>query len=123
MTIWRSTTLEDRHTRHASEERKGVGLFTAEQEKNTTPLQYLAQIVIGASFALVGGLLVYQLVTLRGDEIREFGSADWHVWDWITSLAVVIAGVFVAHAGVIFYARRMKNRVFGPTRRSTPGAQ
>jgi hypothetical protein len=24
---------------------------------------------------------------------------------------------------VIFYARRMKNRVFGPTRRSTPGAQ
>jgi hypothetical protein len=99
--------LSDRYARRAREGRKAIGLYTYEQEKNTTPFQYFAQIVIGGVFTSVGGLLVYHVLTLRKEETRAFGSAETHVWDWVVSLAAILIGVFQAHAGVIFWGRRM----------------
>jgi hypothetical protein len=113
--------LASKHSKKDTGDRRGIGLYTYEQARNTTPFQYFAQIVVGIIFVLVGGLLVYHVPTLRREEIRKFGSAEAHVWDWITSLAVVAIGVFMAHAGVIFYARRMSKRIFPSTHRSTPG--
>jgi len=111
-----------KHAKNTAGDRKGIGLYTYEQARNTTPFQYFAQIVVGTIVALVGGLLIYHFIALRGEEIRKFGSAEAHVWNWITSLVVVVIGVFMAHAGVIFYARRIIKRIFGSTRRSTLGA-
>jgi hypothetical protein len=35
-------------------QKQGIGLYTYEQEKNTTPFQYFAHIVVGSVFVLVG---------------------------------------------------------------------
>jgi hypothetical protein len=114
--------LTSKHSKDAAGDRRGIGLYTYEQARNTTPFQYFAQIVVGTIFAVGGGLLVYRVMTLRRGEIRQFGSAEAHVWDWITSLAVVVIGVFMAHAGVIFYARRISRKIFGSAHRPTSGA-
>jgi undecaprenyl pyrophosphate phosphatase UppP len=87
---------------------KGVGLYTYQQEKNTTPFQYLTQIVVGTIFALMGGLILFHQITANA----------WHVWGWVGGLAVIVMGVFMAHAGVIFYYRQMRGRVFGRAHKS-----
>jgi|HubBroStandDraft_3_1064219.scaffolds.fasta_scaffold337111_1 hypothetical protein len=99
--------MVSKQSRSTNEVKKGIGLFTYEQAKNTTPFQYLAQVVVGIVFFLAGGLLVYHVTIVRGEEIRAFGSPEMHLWDWSTSLAMMIIGVFMAHAGIIFYARRI----------------
>jgi len=106
-------------SKHASpgghKDRKGVGLFSYEQERYTTAFQYFAQIVIGAVFATVGGLLVFQAMTMRIDDVRTSG-------DWISGIIMILTGVFVAHAGAIYYTRRMKKRLLGSRGRSTSDA-
>jgi hypothetical protein len=99
-------------------EREGIGLYTYEQAKNTTPFQYFAQIVVGTIIAVLGGLLVYQEISVRGQEIRKYGFAETHIWGWVGSLAVVLIGMFMAHAGVIFYARRLTRKIFGSAQKS-----
>jgi len=101
------------------EERKGIGLYSHEQAKNTTAFQYLAQIVVGTIIASLGGLLLFHRMTVSSEEmIRKYGSAQTSIWGWVGSLAVVVIGMFMAHAGVIFYARRIVKRVFGSAHKS-----
>lgn len=114
--------MRSKHSKDGPRDRRGIGLYTYEQARNTTPFQYFAQIVVGTVFDVVGGLLVYRVMTLRRGEIRQFGSAEAHVWDWITSLAVVLVGIFMAHGGVIFYVRRISKRIFGSAHRPTSGS-
>jgi hypothetical protein len=92
-------------------EEKGVGLYTYEQTKNATPFQYLAQIIVGTIVASGGGLLLYHMMSLRSDEVRMYGSAETHIWGWAVSLAIVIIGLFQAHAGGIFWVRRIAERI------------
>jgi len=94
--------------------RRGIGLYTYEQAKNTTPFQYFAQIVVGTIVAATGALLLYHVVTVRTDEIQVYGSAEAHIWGWLSGLAVVLIGLFMAHAGVIYHGRR----IFHKTMRS-----
>ena len=99
-------------------ESKGIGLYTDEQERNTTAFDYFAEIVVGAVVASIGCLLLYYRLTVRSNEIHQHGFAEAHLWAWITSFAVVIIGAFMAHAGVIFYTRRIVQRIFRSAPRS-----
>jgi hypothetical protein len=59
---------------------KGIGLYSHEQEKNTTPFQYLGQIIVGMIVSAMGGLLVYRVMVIRLDEIQEYGIAEKNIW-------------------------------------------
>jgi sterol desaturase/sphingolipid hydroxylase (fatty acid hydroxylase superfamily) len=103
--------------KHTRTVRKGVGLYTYEQVKNTTAFAYFAQAFVGTVIAALGALILYhEMVTHRG-EVRKYGSPEADVWAWIVGLVVLIIGLFMAHAGVIFWARRVYNR-FALVRRS-----
>jgi hypothetical protein len=67
--------------------RPGIGLYSYEQEKNTTPFQYAAQIVVGVIVVGVGVMLLFEGMRLSG-------------------AAMVLIGAFFAHAGVIFWFKR-----------------
>ena len=85
-----------KHSRKAS--KQGIGLFEYWQVRNTTPFQYFAQVVIGTILASLGiaiGYVQYQ------SPIRSVG--------WLlTSAAGIVVGVFMAHAGAIFWYRRLR---------------
>jgi len=95
--------MRNQHRLTPGARQKGIGLYTYQQEKNTTPFQYFVQIVVGLVIFVLGGCLLYQTVTLRHEEISKYGSADAHVWEWLVSFGVLTIGVFLCHAGVIFY--------------------
>jgi hypothetical protein len=67
--------------------RPGIGLYTYEQEKNTTPFQYAAQIVVGVIVLGVGVMLLFEGMRLSG-------------------AVMVLIGSFFAHPGVIFWFKR-----------------
>lgn len=87
--------------------REGVGLYSYEQVRGTTSFQYFAQIVVGAVFCGIGTLLLYHQFELRSEETKMFGTAENHVWGWVASSALVLIGMFMAHAGLIVYGRRV----------------
>ncbi len=93
------------------EKRKGIGLYTYEQAKNTTAFDYFAQVVVGTIVAALGGFILGHEIAVRSEQIRKYGSAETNVWGWITGLAMVVIGLFMAHAGVIFWTRRMLKRL------------
>jgi len=110
--------LSRRHTKEIGKERRGIGLYTYEQAKNTSPFQFFAQIIVGTIVILVGGLFFYHALSVRADEIRHYGAAEMHLWNWVGSLAIVVIGLFMAHAGLIFYARRLLRRLSRSTGQS-----
>ena len=110
--------MGSRDTKRVRANQKGIGLYTHEQAKNTTAFDYFAQIVVGTIIAALGGLLLYQGMIARSEQIRVYGSTETHMWAWVGSVAVVVIGLFMAHAGVIFYARRIARRVFGSAHKS-----
>lgn len=99
--------LLSKHLQTRDGRRSGIGLYTYEQIKNVTPFQYLAQLLVGVFIACMGALLLYYVLSVRGDEIQKYGAAEGHFWGWIGGCAMVVIGVFMAHAGVIFYSRRI----------------
>ncbi len=96
-----------RHRGGKLEKREGVGLYTYEQVRGTTSFQYFAQIVVGTVFCGIGALLLYHQFELRSEEAKMFGTAEAHLWGWVASSAVVVIGIFMAHAGLIVYGRRI----------------
>jgi hypothetical protein len=78
----------------------GIGLYTYEQAKNTTPFQYFAQIVVGAAVVLTGAIVVYALLQSR----------TAHTWGLVASSILILMGIFMAHAGLIFWYRRLRKR-------------
>jgi hypothetical protein len=77
--------------RHNHKQEDGIGLYSHEQIRNTTPFQYGAQIVVGSIPFAVGVALVVLGKTLSG-------------------FTLVIIGGFMAHAGVIFWWKRLAKR-------------
>ncbi len=106
------------HLRKIKREEGGIGLLSREQQKNTTPFQYSMQIAVGTVFIALGTMLFYQASIVRTREIRHYGSADTHVGMWLTASAFFAVGAFFAHAGVIFYLRRMRKRLFSSGHKS-----
>ena len=100
-----------RHRKRNPPHREGIGLYTYEQEKNATPYGYFGQIVVGTIVAFLGFARLANQIALRGEEIRKYGSTENDVRGWIGSLAFIVIGLFVGHAGVIFWTRRIVKRV------------
>ena len=98
--------LAEHFSRKARSPRKGIGLYTYEQSKSNSPFQYVVQIVVGVIISVLATASFYEQLLLRAEEIRRFGSAESRLWNWIGELIWFGVGVFIAHAGIIFYCRR-----------------
>jgi len=103
----RKMVLEERERRKLL--RQGVGLYTYEQQRNTTPFQFVAQIVVGAIVFITGVILFFSIWGIRAREISDYGSPTSHLGGFAASVALLLIGIFMAHAGVIFYWRRFKS--------------
>jgi hypothetical protein len=100
-----------RHSKHVTSRRKGIGLYTYEQVKNTTAFQYFGQVVVGTIVAAVGFVILCRQIAVRSEEVRKYGSSEADLRGWITGLVIVVIGLSMAHAGVIFWTRRMVKRI------------
>jgi hypothetical protein len=107
----RGELLAIRHRKRNTPHREGIGLYTYGQEKNATPYGYFGQIVVGTIVAFLGLARLANQIALRGEEIRKHGSAETDVRGWIGSLAFIVIGLFLGHAGVIFWTRRIVKKV------------
>jgi hypothetical protein len=87
--------------------RKGVGLYTSGQMKNTSAFNYLAQVIVGTIVTSLGGLVFFHEISVRGEDTLRDGTAGANTWGLISSAAIAVIGVFMAHAGVIFWVRRL----------------
>ncbi|MGA8313520.1 MAG: hypothetical protein WB755_26085 [Terriglobales bacterium] len=85
-----------KHSKKAPKE--GIGLYTYEQAKNTTPFQYFVQIVVGSVFALLGTALGY----------TQYQSPTRSTGGFVTSAVLIVIGLFMGHAGAIFWYRRLR---------------
>lgn len=81
-------------------QKQDIGLYTHEQEKYVTPFQYFAQIVVGTFIALMGGMLGY----------AKYQSPIRITPGLLASVALIVIGIFQAHAGTIFWYRRLRKR-------------
>lgn len=81
-------------------QKQGIGLYTYEQEKNVTPFQYFAHIIVGTIVALTGAMLGY----------AQYRSPTPHTWGYIGGVALIVIGIFQGHAGAIFWYRRIRKR-------------
>jgi biotin transporter BioY len=86
----------------------GIGLYTREQVKNTTPFQYFAQIVVGTVVFACGLVYLVTIFNLRSRETIQFGSPEPHLYGFLVAAAVIVVGIFMAHAGLIFWASRVR---------------
>ena len=98
--------------RHShKDEGQGIGLYTHEQVKNNTPFQFFVQIVVGAVVFFSGLLLLVDIFDHRSRETLQSGSPEPHSAAFALAAAVIVIGVFMAHAGVIFWTRRLRMRL------------
>jgi len=93
--------------RNHKNENQGIGLYSQEQEKYTTAFQYFAQIVVGAVFFSIGVLVLIGIFGHRTQETIRFGKPEPHIAGFIAAAAILAWGIFAAHAGVIFWSRRL----------------
>ena len=94
--------------RHANGD---IGLYTQEQQKNTTPFHYFAQIVVGTIVFACGLLYLVVIFDHRSRETIQFGSPETHLYGFLVAGAIIVVGIFMAHAGVIFWANRIRKHV------------
>src|SRR5271155_5398118 len=99
----RKVVLKERERRKLL--RPDLGLYTYAQNRNTTPFQFAAGVVVGAVVFLVGLILLPSIWEIRAREISAYGSASSHLGGFTASAAMLLIGLFMAHAGVIFYWR------------------
>jgi hypothetical protein len=83
---------------HKTSPKRGIGLYSYEQDKDTTPFQYFAEIVVGTVLASLGIVLGY----------AQYQSPSRSRGELITSAALIAIGIFVAHPGAIFWFRRLR---------------
>ena len=79
-------------------QKPGIGLYTYEQAKNTTPFQYFAQFVLGTLVALLGITFGY----------AKYESPARSTGALIGPALLTVVGIFWAHAGAIFWWRRLR---------------
>jgi hypothetical protein len=100
----------EKHTKRDRSDRKGIGLFSYEQERYTTPYQYFAQAAVGTFIAALSLLLLFHEVAALSDESRKYSWDAARLWELIPGLAGIVIGLFMAHAGIIFWMRRIISR-------------
>jgi|KBSMisStaDraftv2_1062788.scaffolds.fasta_scaffold2220595_1 hypothetical protein len=83
---------------HKRVQKQGIGLYTYDQSKNTTPFQYLGVLVGGTLVALLGIAFAYAQYQSR---VRSTGGL-------IAAAFLIVVGIFWAHPGAIFWYRRLR---------------
>jgi hypothetical protein len=89
------------------EKRRGIGVYSYQQTKYSTPFGLFVVIVVGIVFCALGGARLATVLQARHTEFLALGSADPHVWGFVYSVSTIGFGVFLAHAGVIYWVRRL----------------
>jgi hypothetical protein len=64
---------------------------------------------------LRGVLFLVGIFDHRRQETLHFGSPESHLGGFVAAVAIIVVGIFMAHAGVIFWSRRVRIR---PKKRS-----
>jgi amino acid transporter len=99
---------------------RGLGLYTWRQVKYSTAFSLTATIIVGAVVALLGvGGAVQQISEYRAEQ-QQFGQASLNVGPCLAAAGFIAVGVFFAHAGVIYWCRRLFRRKRHPGRRTRP---
>ena len=99
--------------------RKGFGLYSYGQTKAETSFTFFGVIVVGVVF-FVGGLLQLAVViSVRSKELQQYGQAESHFLAFGSAISMLVMGSFIAHPGVIYWARRISAmwRRYGRARR------
>jgi hypothetical protein len=86
--------------------KRGIGLYTYQQVRNTTRFQFVAQIVVGVILVFAGFLFVYAVREKRLQELSTYGSAGSHWGGLCFGFGMMLYGVFLAHPGIIFCWRK-----------------
>src|SRR5438128_1228978 len=94
------------------QKKKGIGLYSYEQQRYESLITYFGQILVGGIMAVVGAALLYQAIAMRREQIQHYGFAETSFWDWFRAIALIVAGAGISHAGVIFYTRRIYKAIF-----------
>jgi hypothetical protein len=71
---------------------------------------YIGAIVVGAFYLIWGLSRLYSTILVRSAEAKAFGTPEPHVVAFIVASSMVVLGAFVAHAGLIYYWRKIRSR-------------
>ena len=91
-------------------EKRGIGIYSYDQNKNMKPVGYAGAILIGAFYLCWGLSRLYGTIMFRRAETKAFGSPEPHVGAFIVAFSMVIFGAFLGHAGLIYYWRKIRFR-------------
>jgi len=94
-----------------NQQKRGIGYYSYSQIKNTTTAGRLGAIVIGASWVFGGLFVIARMISVRKAEVHVWGSPDSHAIGFVLGISLIGIGAFVAHVGVIYYSRKLYNRV------------
>jgi hypothetical protein len=84
---------------HKTAQKRGIGLYSYEQIKNCTAFDFFGVIILGTIVASLGIMLGYD--QYHSATRRSTGGL-------ITATVLTVLGIFFAHAGVIFWYRRLR---------------
>ena len=112
------TRIDHMRKRHRTPtEKRGIGIYSYDQNKNMKPVGYAGAILIGAFYLCWGLSRLYGTIMFRRAETKAFGSPEPHVGAFIIAFSMVIFGAFVGHAGLIYYLRKIRFRSSSPSSR------
>ena len=94
-----------------SKRKRGLGFYSYEQTKYSTPLGLTGCILIGTVVTLTGIGFLVAVLNDREIEKARFGSPEAHVWGFVYSIVFIISGLFIAHPGVIYWSRRFSEHL------------
>jgi hypothetical protein len=95
-----------------SVQKRGIGIYSYNQIKNTRPIGRIGAMFVGGIYALVGVGIIVRLFTLRRAEVRVWGSPEPHWVGFVFGICLVCIGAFLAHVGVIYW-RKLRLRGSG----------
>jgi hypothetical protein len=75
--------------------------------KKENAVTFSAGIVVGTVVCLLGVMSTLYLIQQRKVERLTFGNSDLHPFGWLIVVCIFAAGVFYAHAGMIYWWRRI----------------
>src|SRR5579864_9373864 len=79
------------------ESQRGLGLFRIFKKDTTTPLQYLAAVVIGTSTLALAVEMIW---------LNQHKGPD-RLWSLPDAIVLLLLGLFIAHPGIIYWFRRI----------------
>ena len=86
---------------------KSIGLYSWRMVKRENSITFSAGIVVGVTVAMTGIAMAAYILQGRAMEQQSYGRSEPHVFAWITAAGLVLIGIFLAHAGVIHFWRKL----------------